>query len=189
MANWDTDKAGMMNDFSPIMYQSIREQVEPYLNNLQDQFLYNKGGYNWMGVSSDMVNRQVGNNWSSILETPIAQAYLKSYMRRGDTPEEAVQRFKMQALNDAQEFTRLKPVADPYALEAYKNEWAMRIAAAKSERSKNGNGDGTTDDGSVLGISDYLSGRALLKRQQTFDALRSNNANFRQQYDQRMSNY
>jgi hypothetical protein len=36
MANWDTDKAGMMNDFSPIMYQSIREQVEPYLNNLQD---------------------------------------------------------------------------------------------------------------------------------------------------------
>ena len=29
-----------MNNLNPIRYQSIREQVEPYVNNLQDSFLY-----------------------------------------------------------------------------------------------------------------------------------------------------
>lgn len=180
ITNWDTKNMGIMNDLNPIRYQSIREQVEPYVNNLQDQFLYSKGGYNWMGVSPEMVQRQVDANWSSIRNTPIADAHIKAMMKRGMTKEQAENAFRSQALNDSLEYVRKKPVVDPYALAAYQSSLAMRLAAAKEAAKKKYGGTGNS--GNVLGLSDMLTGQYTKMRQNRFNGMLINNPEFLQSY-------
>lgn len=175
ITNWDTRKNRVMNNLNPIRYQSIREQVEPYLNNLQDSFLYSKGGYNWMGVDEKTVQRQVDTNWSSIRNTPIAEAHINAMMKNGMTREQAENTFRGQAMSDALEFVRKKPVVDPYAMAEYQNRMAMRLAAAKSKGKEE-------TSGPVLGLSDMLTGQYLKHRQGIFNNVLANDPYFLQKY-------
>lgn len=169
ITNWNTKDQGIMNNLNPIRYQSIREQVEPYVNNLQDSFLYSKGGYNWIGVDADTVIKQVDTNWSSIRNTPIAEAHIKAMMKNGMTLEQAENAFRNQAMNDALEYVRKQPVVDPYAMAEYQNRAAIRSAQA-------GKGSQGEPSGAVLGLSDMLTGQYLKHRQNIFNRTLSNDS-------------
>lgn len=47
------------------------------------------------------------------------------------TLEQAENAFRNQAMNDALEYVRKKPVVDPYAMAEYQNRAAIRLAQAR----------------------------------------------------------
>jgi hypothetical protein len=175
--NWDTRNSGVMNDLSPLEYQSIREQVAPYAGTLKETDLGRKGGYIWTGVSPEATMRAVDTNWSSIRNTPIAEATIRAMQRRyGISAEEAEESFRRQAFTDAQDFAWNKRHDDPYAIAEYKNQLAIRAKQMEY-------GLKQQSSGQQLSLHAKLTDQYNQRRQQTLDTVLTQNPAFKQQYD------
>jgi hypothetical protein len=90
-ANYDTIANGIYNDISPLAYKSVRELVEPYVNNLKDEYLGKQGIWDFTGVSFDRTDAQVENAWTDIYNTPELQKHLEVLLKSGVSPEQAQQ--------------------------------------------------------------------------------------------------
>ena len=90
-------------------------------------------------------------------------------MKNGMTLEQAENAFRNQAMNDALEYVRKKPVVDPYAMAEYQNRAAIRLAQARK-------GSQGKPSGAVLGLSDMLTGQYLKHRQNIFNRTLSNDS-------------
>ena len=128
-SGWNTLQQGIFTDVNPTPYQTSAEMVRPYLDDLKDSFLENKGGYNWYGVTKDTTRKQVDAHLSDILATPQAREYVKQYMRSGADYDTAVNMLTNQLYNASEEFARRKGEVDPYGV--------LRARQAGSEKPVN----------------------------------------------------
>lgn len=116
-ANYDTVNSKIFDDITPLPYMSIRELVEPYVNNLKGEFLGAKNGFLWNGVTDEMTDAQLQNNLSSIQNTPQYQKYLETYQKMGLSPEQAQQQLLNEIYTAGREYTWNKADRDPMAIE------------------------------------------------------------------------
>ena len=116
-ANYDTVNSKIFDDITPLPYMSVRELVEPYVNNLEGEFLGAKNGFLWHGVTDEMTDAQLQKNLSSIQNTPQYQKYLETYQKMGLNPEQAQQQLLNEIYTAGREYTRNKAVRDPMAIE------------------------------------------------------------------------
>ena len=134
-ANYNTLNSGIYNDVSPLAYQSIKELTDNYVNNLKDSFISRSGGFIHTGVTGDQVRQILDKNRSGILSTPEAQMHMKMYVKNnpGATMEDAANAFMERAYIDNQEYIRDNVTIDPYALQALKEQQALRLVMAKKK--------------------------------------------------------
>ena len=116
-ANYDTVNSKIFDDITPLPYMSIRELVEPYVNNLKGEFLGAKNGFLWNGVTDEMTDAQLQNNLSSIQNTPQYQKYLEAYQKMGLSLEQAQQQLLNEIYTAGREYTWNKADRDPMAIE------------------------------------------------------------------------
>lgn len=116
-ANYDTVNSKIFDDITPLPYMSIRELVEPYVNNLKGEFLGAKNGFLWNGVTDEMTDAQLQNNLSSIQNTPQYQKYLETYQKMGLSHEQAQQQLLNEIYTAGREYTWNKADRDPMAIE------------------------------------------------------------------------
>lgn len=116
-ANYDTVNSKIFDDITPLPYMSVRELVEPYVNNLKGEFLGAKNGFLWNGVTDEMTDAQLQKNLSSIQNTPQYQKYLKIYQKMGLNPEQAQQQLLNEIYTAGREYTWNKADRDPMAIE------------------------------------------------------------------------
>lgn len=116
-ANYDTVNSKIFDDITPLPYMSVRELVEPYVNNLKGEFLGAKNGFLWNGVTDEMTDAQLQKNLSSIQNTPQYQKYLEIYQKMGLNPEQAQQQLLNEIYTAGREYTWNKADRDPMAIE------------------------------------------------------------------------
>lgn len=116
-ANYDTVNSKIFDDIAPLPYMSVRELVEPYVNNLKGEFLGAKNGFLWNGVTDEMTDAQLQKNLSSIQNTPQYQKYLETYQKMGLNPEQAQQQLLNEIYTAGREYTWNKANRDPMAIE------------------------------------------------------------------------
>lgn len=116
-ANYDTVNSKIFDDITPLPYMSIRELVEPYVNNLKGEFLGAKNGFLWNGVTDEMTDAQLQKNLSSIQNTPQYQKYLETYQKMDLNPEQAQQQLLNEIYTAGREYTWNKADRDPMAIE------------------------------------------------------------------------
>lgn len=116
-ANYDTVNSKIFDDITPLPYMSVRELVEPYVNNLKGEFLGAKNGFLWNGVTDEMTDAQLQKNLSSIQNTPQYQKYLETYQKMGLNPEQAQQQLLNEIYTAGREYTWNKADRDPMARE------------------------------------------------------------------------
>lgn len=117
-ANYDTlGSKKIFDDITPIPYMSVRELVEPYVNNLKGEFLGSKNGFLWNGVTDEMTDAQLQKNLSSIQNTPQYQKHLETYQKMGLNPEQAQQQLLNEIYTAGREYTWNKADRDPVAIE------------------------------------------------------------------------
>lgn len=116
-ANYDTVNSKIFDDIAPLPYMSVRELVEPYVNNLKGEFLGAKNGFLWNGVTDEMTDAQLQKNLSSIQNTPQYQKYLETYQKMGLNPEQAQQQLLNEIYTAGREYTWNKADRDPMAIE------------------------------------------------------------------------
>lgn len=116
-ANYDTVNSKIFDDITPLPYMSVRELVEPYVNNLKGEFLGAKNGFLWNGVTDEMTDAQLQRNLSSIQNTPQYQKYLETYQKMGLNPEQAQQQLLNEIYTAGREYTWNKADRDPTAIE------------------------------------------------------------------------
>ena len=116
-ANYDTVNSKIFDDIAPLPYMSVRELVEPYVNNLKGEFLGAKNGLLWNGVTDEMTDAQLQKNLSSIQNTPQYQKYLETYQKMGLNPEQAQQQLLNEIYTAGREYTWNKADRDPMAIE------------------------------------------------------------------------
>ena len=116
--NYDTlGSKKIFDDITPLPYMSVRELVEPYVNNLKGEFLGSKNGFLWNGVADEMTDAQLQKNLSSIQNTPQYQKYLETYQKMGLNPEQAQQQLLNEIYTAGREYTWNKADRDPVAIE------------------------------------------------------------------------
>lgn len=115
-ANYDTVNSKIFDDIAPLPYMSVRELVEPYVNNLKGKFLGAKNGFLWNGVTDEMTDAQLQKNLSSIQNTPQYQKYLETYQKMGLNPEQAQQQLLNEIYTAGREYTWNKADRDPMAI-------------------------------------------------------------------------
>lgn len=116
-ANYDTVNSKIFDDITPLPYMSVRELVEPYVNNLKGEFLGAKNEFLWNGVTDEMTDAQLQKNLSSIQNTPQYQKYLETYQKMGLNPEQAQQQLLNEIYTAGREYTWNKADRDPMAIE------------------------------------------------------------------------
>lgn len=117
-ANYDTlGSKKIFDDITPLPYMSVRELVEPYVNNLKGEFLGSKNGFLWNGVTDEMTDAQLQKNLSSIQNTPQYQKHLETYQKMGLNPEQAQQQLLNEIYTAGREYTWNKADRDPVAIE------------------------------------------------------------------------
>lgn len=117
-ANYDTlGSKKIFDDITPLPYMSVRELVEPYVNNLKGEFIGSKNGFLWNGVTDEMTDAQLQKNLSSIQNTPQYQKYLETYQKMGLNPEQAQQQLLNEIYTAGREYTWNKADRDPVAIE------------------------------------------------------------------------
>lgn len=116
-ANYDTVNSKIFDDITPLPYMSVRELVEPYVNNLKGKFLGAKNGFLWNGVTDEMTDAQLQKNLSSIQNTPQYQKYLEIYQKMGLNLEQAQQQLLNEIYTAGREYTWNKANRDPMAIE------------------------------------------------------------------------
>lgn len=141
--NYNTLNSGIYNDVSPLAYQSVKDLTDKYVNNLKDSFLGRKDGFIHTGVTGDQLKNILDQNRSGILSTPEAQMHMQLYMQQhpGTTTEDAANAFMEKAYTDNQEYIRNNITVDPYAMQALKEQQALKVAATR----KGAKGQNTTE--------------------------------------------
>lgn len=133
-ANYDTVNSKIFDDITPLPYMSVRELVEPYVNNLKGEFLGAKNGFLWNGVTDEMTDAQLQKNLSSIQNTPQYQKYLETYQKMGLNPEQAQQQLLNEIYTAGREYTWNKADRDPMAI---KNMSLQRKYASAANTANN----------------------------------------------------
>ena len=109
--------AGKNVDLDLLPYMSEVELVHPYASQLKDTYLGTKGGYDWMGVNEDIINRQLDTYSSAIFGTPQAKKHIEVIMQQNPdlTLEEATEIFNNRVHTAGMQYARMKPEANEFS--------------------------------------------------------------------------
>ena len=139
--NYSTDNQGVFNDLNLVPYMSEVELVKPYLDNLEDSYLYSSGMYDYSGVSGETTDAILKANESAIYNTPQAQMHIKALMKQGLSEKDAIDKFTNSIYRAGREFARVKREVNPYSVLEYKK----RLEKGKEA------------EGTILGQEDILA--------------------------------
>lgn len=129
--NYDTTKSGTFNDVSPLAYKSIQDLTEEYYKGIQDSFLKSEGGYDYTGVTPEMIANIADTNFSGVVNTPEAQKHMQIYRQQtGADEEQAKQWLKQRMVQDNLKYARINREENKFAL--IDREAASRAAASKT---------------------------------------------------------
>ena len=131
---YSTADSGVFNA-TPLAYETTVETIRPYVDNLKQSYLYTQGGYDYFGVDSDTVARQIDTFKSDILSNPINQRKMRQWMNAGATAEEAMNTMLQQAYTAGLEVTHKTREINPFS----KINAQVDAAAKKAGLSGNGN--------------------------------------------------
>ena len=106
------------SDLNLVPYMSVQELVKPYTDQVNESLLDSDGMYDYYGRSKQALRGQVDANKSEILNTPAARMHIEAMVRRGATPQAAMQSFMEQVYTAAEERASLRREANPYALKS-----------------------------------------------------------------------
>lgn len=120
--NYSTDNQGVFNDLNLVPYMSEVDLVKPYLDNLEDSYLYSSGMYDYSGVSGETTDSILKANESAIYNTPQAQMHIKALMKQGLSEKDAIDKFTNSIYRAGREFARIKRDVNPYSLMQYKKK-------------------------------------------------------------------
>ena len=116
--NYDTTKAGTFNDVSPLAYKSIQDLTEEYYKGIQDSFLKSEGGYDYTGVTPEMIANIADTNFSGVVNTPEAQKHMQIYRQQtGADEEQAKQWLKQRMVQDNLKYARINREENKFALQ------------------------------------------------------------------------
>lgn len=113
--DYNTMQGGIFKDTAPLAFKSVRDLTEPYVNDLKDEYITSKGGYDYFGVTKKRALEQVNQNWSSIYNTPEAQKHIQTLMGQGLDFNSAVSTFKNMVDTAAGEYSRVNRNANEFA--------------------------------------------------------------------------
>lgn len=137
ITSYDTLNSGILNDLSPIEYQSIQALADPVGAALKDSDLGARNWYqNYVGVDENAIRNAIGNQYDTITQSPQAQYHLRDIARQmevaGITPTaDAVrQEFINRAVQSQASRIRVNVQSDPSTVQL----WATRMQLAASER-------------------------------------------------------
>lgn len=111
---YDTTKAGVFNDVSPLAYKSEVDIVKPFVDNLKASFLGSKNGFLWKGVTEATTDAQVSQALSSIQNTPEYQKHVDVLVGRGMNRAEATDYVNNRLLQAGREFAYQDAERDPW---------------------------------------------------------------------------
>lgn len=134
-SNYDTLNQGIFSDTAPTPYKSIREMVEPYVNNLKPSFMGVSNGWVTKGVSADRTDNQVNTHWSDIMITPEYTMHKRALMNRGYSSEDADKALHAMSINAGREFSYQDSERDPWWMQqqSLKMKQELEIAKAKAK--------------------------------------------------------
>lgn len=116
--NYDSSKTGTFNDVSPLAYKSIQDLTDPYYKGIQDSFLESKGGYDYTGVTKDMIANIADTNLSGIMNTPEAQKHMDIYKQRtGASDDQAKEWLRERVIQDNLKYERVNREENKFALQ------------------------------------------------------------------------
>lgn len=172
-ATYSTDDSGVFNA-TPLAWQSLNDDIHPYVDNLEESFIRPDGYYNIMGVSRERTIEQVEKNFSEIMNHPRMQRRLEKrisdYKKIGKTANEAYNDLVGEIYTAAQEKAWEKPEINKLKLLQLQEQY-------RANRTKPGNGkkddaenmpsdftvNAQLDASSAYnkGVNDYVSERFL----------------------------
>lgn len=134
-SNYDTLRQGIFSDTAPTPYKSIREMVEPYVDNLKPSFMGVNNGWITKGVSTDRTDNQVNTHWSDIMITPEYAMHRKALINRGYSPSEADKALYTMSINAGREYSYADSERDPWWVQqqSLKMKQELEIAKAKAK--------------------------------------------------------
>lgn len=116
--NYDSSKTGTFNDVSPLAYKSIQDLTDPYYKGIQDSFIESKGGYDYTGVTKDMIANIADTNLSGIMNTPEAQKHMDIYKQRtGASDDQAKEWLRERVIQDNLKYERVNREENKFALQ------------------------------------------------------------------------
>ena len=127
---YDTMQGGIFKDTAPLAFKSVNDLTKPYVDDLKNQFIATKGGYDYFGVTPERALSQVTSNFASIYNTPEAQKHIQTLMGQGLTQDEAIQTFKGMVSTAAMEQATYDRRPNEFAKINY--EYAKRAALANT---------------------------------------------------------
>lgn len=135
-ATYSTDYSGVFNA-TPLAWQSLNDDIHPYVDNLEESFIRPDGYYNIMGVSRERTIEQVEKNFSEIMNHPRMQRRLEqrisAYKQIGKTADEAYNDLVGEIYTAAQEKAWEKPEINKLKLLQLQEQY-------RANRTKSGNG-------------------------------------------------
>lgn len=136
MKGWDTLNQGVVG-LAPLEYRSVVDIVKPFLDNLGEKSYRTGTGYIWKGKNKDMVEHQVQQNMSSILNSPFSEAHIRSIMRQnpGMTQEAATRQYMDEVITASHEFETSSLTADPIYVQQMINNRYGRTRSGSSDSS------------------------------------------------------
>lgn len=169
--SYDTSKNGIFNDTAPLGYKSVREMVEPYVNNLKPEFIKRENGYIFNGITEERTEAQVltadGQVRSDITNTPWYAQNLEVIKRQnpGISDADAREILRGQIITAAHEH-KVDPTITPDTV--WLEQWKLAHQQT-NPRSHNNSGSGNNEELVLpvrqellsLGASSRLQGRNL----------------------------
>ena len=137
--NYDTRK-GIFQDTAPIAYKSEVDMVKPYVDNLKSRFITSDGTYDYTGVSTADIDRELAKNISAIRNTPEYAMHVRSLMKQGASKESAIKTLDDSLFLAGREFAYMNRDVNEFAKlrEASNLRMAEKRAAAEAEANPNG---------------------------------------------------
>lgn len=136
--NYDTlnPNQGIFSDVSPVSYKSVREIVEPYVNNLKDHFIQQKGGYDYYGVTKQDTENQINDHLSDIFSVPQISKYIDVLQtKHGLSRDEAVDRVRNEIFTAGREYARVNRKVNDFSLKAFESAHGSKSG---NDTTKNG---------------------------------------------------
>ena len=136
-SNYNTLQQGVFSDTAPTPYKSIREMVEPYVDNLKPSFMGVSNGWITKGVSTDRTDNQVNTHWSDIMITPEYAMHRKALINRGYSPSEADETLYAMSINAGREYSYQDSERDPWWMQQQQMKMRQEMEIAKAKAKQN----------------------------------------------------
>lgn len=145
--SWNTNEQGIWNTVSPYKYFTKDQIVDPWVEKIKEDFIKNKNGYTYEGVTSERINNVIDANVKEFFTTPMGKLYLQEYGSQEEAEKflknYAAKKFAYEKQSTDQAYwNKKKDELDWYNAKTSRMNAEANQAAAEAKR-RNAQGDTT----------------------------------------------